>query len=146
MDVLTYIRAQWDRAAAVAAVLAGAIALVLGWIGVSGAVYPAEQLPYIISGGLGGFFLLGLGGLLWLSADLRDEWRKLDQICNTKEIDLAGTDDAGSSSQSGGSAEIETGDPGLARNRGSSMRDATAMTERSRPMATSSSVHSDAIF
>jgi hypothetical protein len=27
-----------------------------------------------------GLFLLGLGALLWLSADLRDEWRKLDAI------------------------------------------------------------------
>jgi hypothetical protein len=27
-----------------------------------------------------GVFLLGLGGVLWLSADLRDEWRKLDRI------------------------------------------------------------------
>jgi hypothetical protein len=25
-------------------------------------------------------FLLGLGAMLWLSADLRDEWRKLDRI------------------------------------------------------------------
>jgi hypothetical protein len=27
-----------------------------------------------------GLFLLGLGALLWLAADLRDEWRKLDSI------------------------------------------------------------------
>jgi hypothetical protein len=27
-----------------------------------------------------GLFLLGLGALLWVSADLRDEWRKLDSI------------------------------------------------------------------
>ena len=25
-------------------------------------------------------FLLGVGAMLWLSADLRDEWRKLDRI------------------------------------------------------------------
>ena len=29
---------------------------------------------------MAGLFLLGLGALLWLSADLRDEWRKLDAI------------------------------------------------------------------
>jgi len=44
------------------------------------ATLPAEQLPYIISAGIGGMFLLGLGAMLWLSADLRDEWRKLDRI------------------------------------------------------------------
>jgi hypothetical protein len=27
-----------------------------------------------------GLFLLGLGALLWVSADMRDEWRKLDAI------------------------------------------------------------------
>jgi hypothetical protein len=37
-------------------------------------------MPYIASGGLGGIFLLGLGSTLWLSADLRDEWRKLDEL------------------------------------------------------------------
>ena len=46
----------------------------------SGSPYAAAQLPYIISGGIGGIFLLGVGATLWLSADLRDEWRKLDCI------------------------------------------------------------------
>jgi hypothetical protein len=64
-------------------VAAGAIALIAGWVGVSGSAYAAGQLPYIISGGIGGIFLLGVGATLWLSADLRDEWRKLDSIEDT---------------------------------------------------------------
>ncbi|HMC79090.1 MAG TPA: hypothetical protein VKO35_00895, partial [Acidimicrobiia bacterium] len=28
----------------------------------------------------GGLFLLGVGATLWHSADLRDEWRKLDRL------------------------------------------------------------------
>jgi hypothetical protein len=56
------------------------VALIIGWIGVSGSGYPAEQNAYIISGGIGGMFLLGLGGSMWVSADLRDEWRKLDRL------------------------------------------------------------------
>ena len=80
MGTLTYLRAQWDRALGAGLVLLGAVALLLGWIGVSGAVYPAQQLPYLVSGGLGGLFLLGLGATLWLSADLRDEWRHLDEL------------------------------------------------------------------
>ncbi len=59
---------------------AGAVALVLGWVGVSGEAFPAKQLPYLISGGIAGVFILGLGALCWLSADLRDEWTKLDRI------------------------------------------------------------------
>jgi hypothetical protein len=61
-------------------VLAGAITLFVGWLGVSDTAFTAKQLPYLASNGLGGLFLLGTGAMLWLSADLRDEWRKLDRI------------------------------------------------------------------
>jgi protein-S-isoprenylcysteine O-methyltransferase Ste14 len=74
------VKGQWDRIIAWAAVIAGALLLLLGWLGVSRSAFPAEQIPYIISGGLVGLFLLGLGAMAWLSADLRDEWRKLDRI------------------------------------------------------------------
>lgn len=79
-DILRWARTQWDRVGAVALVIGGAVALLLGWIGVSGAVYPAAQIPYVVSGGLIGIFLVGVGGVLWLSADLRDEWRELHRI------------------------------------------------------------------
>jgi hypothetical protein len=47
---------------------------------VSDTLNTGEQLPYVVSGGMVGLFLLGLGAMLWLSADLRDEWRKLDRL------------------------------------------------------------------
>jgi hypothetical protein len=80
MDIAKWLRLEWDRALSWAAVIAGAVALILGWVGVSGNQYTAGELPYIISGGIGGIFLLGLGAMVWLSADLRDEWRKLDRL------------------------------------------------------------------
>ena len=80
MEFLSWVRDQWDRVGAVVLVVAGALALLLGWLGISDAVLPSEQLPYLLSGGLLGVFLLGLGTTLWLSADLRDEWRKLDRL------------------------------------------------------------------
>jgi hypothetical protein len=80
MEFLSWVRDQWDRVGAVVLVVAGALALLFGWLGISGAVLPSEQLPYLLSGGLFGVFLLGLGATLWLSADLRDEWRKLDRL------------------------------------------------------------------
>jgi hypothetical protein len=83
MDIMTFLRAQLDRVAAAAVVLGGAIVILCGWLGASGAVYPAAQIPYIISGGIFGLFLVGVGAVLWLSADLRDEWRKLDRIEET---------------------------------------------------------------
>ena len=75
-----YVRNQWDRVGAWICIVAGAIALIAGYLGVSGTLDTAEQIPYVVSGGMTGLFLLGLGALLWLSADLRDEWRKLDAI------------------------------------------------------------------
>ena len=73
----SWLRVQWDRAGAVGAALLGLAALILGWVGVSGTPHIAEQLPYFISGGLLALFFLGLAVTLWLSADLRDEWREL---------------------------------------------------------------------
>jgi hypothetical protein len=80
MELRRWLRLQWDRVAAALAVVAGLVALGLGWVGVSGTVYPAEQIPYLATGGLLGVFALGIGATMWLSADLRDEWRKLDDI------------------------------------------------------------------
>lgn len=74
------LRAQWDRVVGIGAVVAGALVLLLGYLGISGTSYPAEQLPYIISGGLVGVLLVAGGGTLWLSADLRDEWLVLAGI------------------------------------------------------------------
>ena len=80
MDIVKYIRNQWDRIGAWLCVIGGAVCLILGYSGVSGTLDTGKQLPYVVSGGMVGLFLLGLGALLWLSADLRDEWRKLDTI------------------------------------------------------------------
>ncbi len=80
MDLLGWLRNEWDRAGAWLAIGAGALALILGYVGVSNTEFTAEQLPYVVSGGLVGIFLLGIGGMLWLSADLRDEWRTLDAM------------------------------------------------------------------
>ena len=80
MDLKRWLRAQWDRVLAVALVGLGALALLLGWLGIDDALYPGQQIPYVLSGGIGGLLAVGVGAVLWLSADLRDEWRKLDQI------------------------------------------------------------------
>ena len=80
MNLMPLLRAQWDRALAIGLAVVGFIVLIVGWFGVSGTPYLAEQLPYIIGNGLGGLFLLGVAAVLWLSADLNDEWRKLDRI------------------------------------------------------------------
>ncbi len=77
MNLYRYLRAQGDRALAVAFALAGALVLLLGYLGTRDAVLVEEQLPYLVSGGFVGIFLLAVGAVLWLSADLRDDWREL---------------------------------------------------------------------
>jgi hypothetical protein len=91
MELSKLLRVAWDRAAALAVILIGAVVVVVGWIGVSGEAYPAKQLPLMMSGGVGGMFLLGVGALFWLSSDLRDEWTKLDRI-EEALVRLAGTE------------------------------------------------------
>lgn len=77
MGYVSWIRAEWDRVAAAVAVVAGAIALLIGYIRTSNTPFLAEQMPLVISGALGGIFFLSVGAVLWLSADMRDEWREL---------------------------------------------------------------------
>jgi hypothetical protein len=55
---------------ALVAGVAGAVALFVGYLGVSGTLDPGKQLPYLISGGVGGLFLLGVAAALLFSADL----------------------------------------------------------------------------
>jgi hypothetical protein len=80
MAMKTFLRANWDRVLAVGLVVLGVVALIVGWIGVSGTGLTPEQNPYLISGGLGGIALIAIGCTVWVSSDLQDEWRRLDAI------------------------------------------------------------------
>jgi hypothetical protein len=79
-DLVTWVRAQWDRTGGFALLAAGAVLLLSGWVGVSGTSDRPAQLSYLVSGGLGGLFCLAAGSTLLLFADLGDEWRKLDEL------------------------------------------------------------------
>lgn len=80
MNLINLAKKQWDRSAAIVFSVIGMIALIKGWMGVRGTPILAEQTRYIVSGGIGAVLLIGIGATLWISADLRDEWRKLDRI------------------------------------------------------------------
>ena len=79
-ELTRWLRNQWDRVCAGIAVIAGGLSLLFGYLGVSRGRLVTQQVPYLASGGFFGVFALGVGATLWLSADLRDEWRKLDDI------------------------------------------------------------------
>ena len=80
MNIATVLKSQWDRIAAVGCVVVGLVLLIHGYRGIANSPYVAEQLAYLISEGLGGMFALGVGATLYVSADLHDEWRKLERI------------------------------------------------------------------
>ena len=80
MELMTWLRAEWDRVAGWTAVVLAVLALLLGYHGVSESLSTGRQLAYIISGGVGGLILVAVGVTLLISADLHDEWRKLDEI------------------------------------------------------------------
>ena len=107
MDLMTWLRAEWDRVLGFGLIALGAVLLVLGYLGVSNSPYVAEQLSYIVSGGLGGLFLLGAGATLLILADLHDEWRKLDRV----EAMLAGEIPLPARAQTNGAAPAPSPSP-----------------------------------
>src|SRR4051812_24225018 len=80
MKGLAKVRLHWDRVSGWALVAVGAVVLLVGWWKVSRTPYPAEQMPYIVSGGIVGALLVVFGAAMLISADLRDEWHKLDRV------------------------------------------------------------------
>ena len=92
MKLKTLVVANIDRAVALGLVFIGAAMLLVAWVGVSSKALAPEQIPYLISGGLGGIFLGAIGCTVWLSADIQDEWRRLDNIENAlSELTQAST-------------------------------------------------------
>lgn len=80
MNLLDRARLHADRLAAWLVGALGFLALFLGYRGTSGTGLIAQQLSYIVSGGIIGLTLVGVSGVLWLSADLRDQWRELYEV------------------------------------------------------------------
>ncbi len=80
MDFLKLCRYQWERTLAVGTVGSGLVMFFLGWQGQRDRALVVEQIPYVVSGALFGLLLIVIGTTIWLSADLRDEWIKLDRF------------------------------------------------------------------
>ena len=80
MDSLICLRAVWDRIAAGAFILGGALLVLDAGLHARDAVYVANSLSFLTSGGLGGLAALTIGCTLLVSAGFHDEWRKLDRI------------------------------------------------------------------
>jgi hypothetical protein len=80
MDFKRFVRAEWDRIAGYGFLLAGFVALIFGFVGVRNAADVIDEISYLVTGGIGAIFLLGVGATLLLSADLHDDFRKLHRV------------------------------------------------------------------
>jgi hypothetical protein len=80
MDFVNWLKAQRDRVVAWVLIAAGGACILAGWLGVTNTTQVYQQLTYIVSGAIVGLFFLAVGIALLLSADMHDEWRKLDRI------------------------------------------------------------------
>ena len=59
---------------------AGAIALFVGWFGVSGESLTAKQLPYLVSAGLTGIALFILAGVFLATDDVRRQFARIGEL------------------------------------------------------------------
>jgi hypothetical protein len=59
---------------------AGLLAIFLGWFGLSGQAVVAKQLPFLISGGIGGIALVAIGAVILGTEDLRKDSGRLDRL------------------------------------------------------------------
>jgi hypothetical protein len=81
------------RAGAVILTVAGLVVVLVGYLGVRDQADIVLQIPYLMSGGLGGLALIGLGALLLIQYQMRLQARRYaevtDQLEEWKETALA---------------------------------------------------------
>lgn len=60
---------EWRQALGAMSLLAGVVAVLVAWFGISGTLDPGKQMPYLVSGGIGGAALIAVGMTLFLSLE-----------------------------------------------------------------------------
>lgn len=58
----------------------GIILIIVGYLGISREALVAKQLPYLISGGIGGLALVGFGAMLVGTEDLKRTQERIDEL------------------------------------------------------------------
>lgn len=80
MNLITWLRSEWDRVAGFTLAGVGGLLVVVGGVAARGAPTTIDALSYIATAGLIGLFCTIVGVGMFVSADLHDEWHKLDRI------------------------------------------------------------------
>jgi hypothetical protein len=73
------------RAGAVILTLVGLVVVLVGYLGVRDQSDIVLQLPYLMSGGLGGLALIGLGALLLIQYQMRLQARRYAEVTDQLE-------------------------------------------------------------
>jgi hypothetical protein len=75
-----WIRAEWDRVLGWTLVVASFVWLLVAYRPLAHSLFPAKQVAYLVSGGIGALFVLFLGGAALLLADWKDGRHKLARV------------------------------------------------------------------
>ena len=71
------------KALAAGLTIAGLVAVLVGYLGVRDESHIELQLPYLISGGLGGLVLMGLGALVLIQYQMRIQARRFAEMTDS---------------------------------------------------------------
>ncbi len=71
------------KALAAALTIAGLVTVLVGYLGVRDESHIELQLPYLISGGLGGLVLMGLGALVLIQYQMRIQARRFAEMTDS---------------------------------------------------------------
>ena len=71
------------KALAAALTVAGLLAVLVGYLGVRDESHIELQLPYLLSGGLGGLVLMGLGALVLIQYQMRIQARRFAEMTDS---------------------------------------------------------------
>ena|SRR5947209_2169617 len=97
MDLKVWLRSNWERSLGVVCIVAGAVATLCAYLGVRSSRFLTEDLSYLISGGVGGLLLIGVGATLLVTANLhvmrRDLLRAAEVVRTSQERGVADVSD-----------------------------------------------------